>query len=377
MTTEKIKNAEIAALRVSSLPSRPNASGAFGGRGYTAAEMKEAFDRLPLFLIERFNSLLDDIAASGDGSLADTVPTGLGEGHTLADLFSDIGSGALAGYLSTGEEKLSARLDRIDGEIDDATSYEHVKKMPSGVPGFPTLADFLAGVRNGALSEVLVTSSGILGPIMKGMRENIAALQTTLREKSIRTGITETHTLADMFGDIKSGAFADYLVTDGGKLEERLAKIEGDLTSAKSEASDKIDEVKATTLTGSTETGIKENYTVSDFFSDVKSGDILTVIPCGGVNLSTKLYGIDDKIAKVEENAFSPSAYKTGLTEEQTLDAFFTSLIDSTFFETVYFGTSTLGTYLRNLLSWQTDLTSGQIRLCIDCGRPSDRPDRL
>lgn len=377
MTTEKIKNAEIAALRVSSLPSRPNASGAFGGRGYTAAEMKEAFDRLPLFLIERFNSLLDDIAASGDGSLADAMPTGLGEGHTLADLFADIGSGALAGYLSTGEEKLSERLDRIDGEIDDATSYEHIKKMPSGVPGFPTLADFLAGVRNGALSEVLVTSSGILGPIMKGMRENIAALQTTLREKSIRTGITQTHTLADMFADIKSGAFADYLVTDGGKLEERLTKMEGDLVSAKSEASDKIDEVKATIVTGSTETGIKDNYTISDFFADVKSGNILTVIPRGDGNLSTKLDGMEEKLGEIEENAFSAATYKTGVTEEQTLDSFFTSLTDGTFFETVYFGTSTLGTYLRDLLSWHTHLTSGQVRLYIDCGKPNERPDRL
>ena len=61
MNTEKITDSEIEQLKVASLPSRPTAPPSFGGRGYTAKEMKEAFDKLPLFIIGRLNSLIDDI----------------------------------------------------------------------------------------------------------------------------------------------------------------------------------------------------------------------------------------------------------------------------------------------------------------------------
>ena len=67
MTTNKITDTEIESLKVGSLPTRPTAPTAFGGRGYTATEMKAAFDKLPLKIIEEFNALLDDIAT---GALA-------------------------------------------------------------------------------------------------------------------------------------------------------------------------------------------------------------------------------------------------------------------------------------------------------------------
>ncbi len=63
MTTTKISASEISDLRISSLPSRPTAPVKNGGSGYTAADMKAAFDRLPLFIIERLNSLIDDVSA--------------------------------------------------------------------------------------------------------------------------------------------------------------------------------------------------------------------------------------------------------------------------------------------------------------------------
>lgn len=62
MTTNKILASEIAELRVASLPARPTAPTAFGGRGYTATQMKEAFDRLPLFIIDRLNALIDEVS---------------------------------------------------------------------------------------------------------------------------------------------------------------------------------------------------------------------------------------------------------------------------------------------------------------------------
>lgn len=371
MTTEKIKNAEIAALRVSSLPSRPNASGAFGGRGYTAAEMKAAFDRLPLFIIERFNALLDDIAAVGEGSLADAVPTGLGEGHTLADLFADIVSGALAGYLSTGKETLAARLTRIDGEIDDATSYEHLKSMPTGLRTSHTLENFFSDIKSGSLAQYLVTTRGVLDPKIAAMDDDITALKTAYRDKTMFTGIKNGHTLGQLFTDIKNGAFADYLETDGGTLEERLGKIEKSVTDAKNTAAGDLDALKTTVTTGAAETGIKENYTVSDFFADVKDGDILALIPYGGSVLSIKLGEIVVKLAELDAKpSFSATTYKTGVTADQTLDGFFASLSDGTFFDTVNFDGKTLGAYLGSLSSGGADLS-------IDCGTPASRPTTL
>ena len=83
MNTNKITDSEIESLRVASLPTRPTAATAFGGKGYTATEMKEAFDKLPLRIIRGFNSLIDEIE---DGSLTQI----LCEFEPLATLISDM-----------------------------------------------------------------------------------------------------------------------------------------------------------------------------------------------------------------------------------------------------------------------------------------------
>ena len=114
MNTKPILESDYASLRISALPSRPTASAAFGGRGYTATQLKEAFDQLPLLLIERFNRLLSDIGASGQGSLAAEIPTGIESGHTLKNLFDDVRTGTLATSLGVGGRTLSEALDRID-----------------------------------------------------------------------------------------------------------------------------------------------------------------------------------------------------------------------------------------------------------------------
>lgn len=120
MNTTKILDSEISGLKIASLPSRPTAPTAFGGKGYTSTEMKAAFDKLPLFIIKRFNMLIEDISAEGDGSLASEIPTGISEGHTLSDLFSDVISGALPFYLSMGEETLLEMKERLGREMNSA-----------------------------------------------------------------------------------------------------------------------------------------------------------------------------------------------------------------------------------------------------------------
>lgn len=121
MNTTKILTEQIRDLTVSSLPTRPTAPTSLGGRGFSPSEMKEAFDRLPLFIAERLNSLIGEIRGE-DGTVTDAIPTGLKDGHTLSDLFADVESGELASYLKVLGKSLAVqigdileRLDKLDG----------------------------------------------------------------------------------------------------------------------------------------------------------------------------------------------------------------------------------------------------------------------
>ena len=118
MNTKPILESEYAPLCIAALPSRPTASSAFGGRGYTATQLKEAFDRLPLLLIRRFNQLLSDIESQDANSLSNTIPTGLETDHTLAQFFADVKSGTLATYLSVGEQSLFQRITEMSAALD-------------------------------------------------------------------------------------------------------------------------------------------------------------------------------------------------------------------------------------------------------------------
>ena len=118
MITKKITDEEISELSVSSLPTRPTAPSAFGGRGYTAAEMKAAFDRLPLLLAERFNQLLDDIRFFGNGSFLDSIPSGVRDGHTLYNLLSELVSGEAAGYIKIAGSSLAETIFSIKEDLE-------------------------------------------------------------------------------------------------------------------------------------------------------------------------------------------------------------------------------------------------------------------
>ncbi len=118
MRSKKINESEIESLKVSSLPTRPTAPAAFGGKGYTADELKAAFDALPLYIIEKFNSLIDDLTTEGeDGILADIL-TGIKSGHTLRDMLSDIKSGDFVSYLAVGDLTLGEYLAKMKTDLD-------------------------------------------------------------------------------------------------------------------------------------------------------------------------------------------------------------------------------------------------------------------
>ena len=119
MKTVKITDEAIADMKIASLPTRPTAPSSFGGRGYTATEMKAAFDRLPLYITEVINSLLDDICSEvPEDGIAGAIETGLPDGQSLAELFSDIVSGKFATYLSVGGKSLSVQINELRSEIN-------------------------------------------------------------------------------------------------------------------------------------------------------------------------------------------------------------------------------------------------------------------
>ena len=117
MKATKILNSDIEPLKVSSLPTRPTAPISIGGMGYSAREMKEAFDKLPLFIIERFNDLIDDVTSSGGDSFSASISTGLKADHTLNDMFTDISSGEFGAYFKIFGESLTSHLISIKAEI--------------------------------------------------------------------------------------------------------------------------------------------------------------------------------------------------------------------------------------------------------------------
>ncbi len=124
MKTTNITSNKYEKLTVSSLPTNPTADINAGGYGYTPTQMKAAFDKLPLFIIERLNMLIDDITAEPSESISSAMLTGIAEGHTLFKLFSDIKDGTAAGYFAVGTESLATalasikeRLTRLEGEV--------------------------------------------------------------------------------------------------------------------------------------------------------------------------------------------------------------------------------------------------------------------
>lgn len=119
MKASKILNSDINDLKISSLPTKPTAPSSMGGKGFGAKEMKEAFDKLPMFIIERFNDLIDDIMSIGDDSLAASVKTGLKDGHTLNDMFSDISTGEFGTYFKIFGESIVSHIIGIRSELSD------------------------------------------------------------------------------------------------------------------------------------------------------------------------------------------------------------------------------------------------------------------
>ena len=122
MKATRINKEEISDICVSSLPTRPTAPTALGGKGYSASEVKAAFDKLPLFIVDRYNDLIDDISAPGEDSVSYAIPTGIISGQSLGDLFEDIRGGEICSYFPAPEGFLGEYLLKLRADIDKIKS---------------------------------------------------------------------------------------------------------------------------------------------------------------------------------------------------------------------------------------------------------------
>ena len=115
MKTTKITATEQNERTVASLPTHPTAE-SYQGAAMTPTELKQSFDRLPLLLTERFNALLDDIAATPSESISTIIKTGISN-RTLYNMFVDITSGSFASYMKVNGKSLYEEINNIKEAI--------------------------------------------------------------------------------------------------------------------------------------------------------------------------------------------------------------------------------------------------------------------
>ncbi len=265
MNTKKIKEADISQLKIASLPSRPTAPTSFGGKGFTATEMKEAFDKLPLYIISRLNSLIDDIEGTGEGSVAASIPTGIKEGHSLALLFSDIASGEVGNYLSVLGEPLNECIMALK---------EAAESHPEDIGAIEAALAELTGSLT-ALEGKLTEAKGALGEAAEEIDTLAADIATAAADiLLIDTEIEEAR--EEISALRESGLEADARITALGEraatmeseitaLAENAATMEGEITALGENAAtmeDEITTIRENTATMESEiTALGENVT--------------------------------------------------------------------------------------------------------------------
>lgn len=120
---EIIKPEAVETLGVSSLPTSPTSPSA-NGSGYSATQMKQAFDRLSVHIIEHYNLLINALHSDPEVSIMAEMLTGISKEHTLSDLIRDITEGDFVYYLKLGNRSiaeeiyaLSDRISRLEEKI--------------------------------------------------------------------------------------------------------------------------------------------------------------------------------------------------------------------------------------------------------------------
>lgn len=122
MKSKIITEAEVSALKVASLPTRPTAKEAFGGKGYSAEEMKAAFDKFPEFILAKLNLLINDLLVAGKDSYVGNFQSGTFLNYSLQNLIDGIANGEFAHLLMVNGHSLVNRIQTMEREIQNLKS---------------------------------------------------------------------------------------------------------------------------------------------------------------------------------------------------------------------------------------------------------------
>ena len=118
MKATTITDTDASAARISSLPNRPTAPKEYGGGGLSSRQLKEYFDSYPELLRERFNLLLDDLAAEGEDSVTRVIKSGFREGGTLYEFVQSFRDGIILAMIPLGTSSLLVELNKMRAELD-------------------------------------------------------------------------------------------------------------------------------------------------------------------------------------------------------------------------------------------------------------------
>ena len=139
MNIRTITEEEVRARWVQRLSDTPNRLGRFGTAGMTAAEMKAAFDALPLLIVGRFNALIEAILSGEVGAL---IP--IDEERSLADRLAGITDGRFAELLTVDGTRtltaLAAALDTVPTLVGAFRSANPELRTDSEVMAWRALA---------------------------------------------------------------------------------------------------------------------------------------------------------------------------------------------------------------------------------------------
>ena len=301
MSITPISQNEINQSKVASLPARPNASTAFGGAGYSSAQLKEDFDRLPLLAIGKLNELLSALSkAPGEGSLADEIMTAKtdneGNPYTLSELFLHIIDGTLATYLLVGDKPLDMAISEITPLQSPAFTGEPTAPTPSAENDSNRIATtaFVYSVLKSALSkgtEQIKTTSGDYLRFFVGTKEEYEALED---KNSLFAIITDDETKDELFRRLLN------LENALQALEETFANME-----VGAEILDRLQEVE--NGVGINEGGI---YDLGNRLNDMWGGhmdDITTL-----VQFHDSLISGGTVVAKAEQASHASTADQAG-----------------------------------------------------------------
>lgn len=222
MSLQEITQRELTANGVVSMPTRPNASREFGGRSYTPAQLKEAFDRLPRLVAERYNELVRQVES---GDLAEALQVQVGEGNAplatyLTDALTRLGAleEPLLSYIHTGvleietpygaTQKSAVNLRCLNDSL--TALYQEAKLLIAGQR---------LSLEGGTLS--LIDSDG----------NTVSAVETSLDAQEKRLALCEailrqtTVTETEMEDTFTARVTADGMeVIDGAETEVKLVK---------------------------------------------------------------------------------------------------------------------------------------------------------